>query len=81
MKVHQPKLSELLSIEVNPTVTHEIVLRKAACMVAGRPVRELVGSYYAERGGSGRITAVEHSPEVAGSLARAGALSFETRRR
>jgi hypothetical protein len=49
--------------------------------VAGRPVRELVGSYYAERGGSGRITAVEHSPEVAGSLSRARVLSFETRRR
>jgi hypothetical protein len=44
-------------------------------------VRELVGSYYAERGGSGRITAVEHSPEVAGSLSRARVLSFETRRR
>ena len=47
--------------------------------VAGRPVAELVGSYYAERGGSGTVAAREYSSEVAGSLSRAEALSFETR--
>jgi hypothetical protein len=49
--------------------------------IAGRPVTELVGSYYAERGGSGRIIASEYSPDVAGSLLQAEALSFETRGR
>jgi SMODS-associating 2TM, beta-strand rich effector domain len=44
---------------------------QGACQlaVAGRPVKELSGSYYAERGGKGKIDAREYSPSVAGSLA------------
>lgn len=44
--------------------------------VAGRPVVELVGSYYAERGGKGMIAARDFSPRLAGSLAEAERLSF-----
>jgi hypothetical protein len=47
--------------------------------VAGRPVDELVGSYYAERGGKGSIDAREYSPRVAGSLAEAEGLALSTR--
>lgn len=47
--------------------------------VAGRPVTQLSGSYYSERGGCGTITASEYSPQVAGSLANAEALSFRPR--
>ena len=56
---------------------------EGACqlVVADRPVRELTGSYYAERGGKGRIDAREFSPRVAGSLAQAEALGFERRGR
>jgi hypothetical protein len=47
--------------------------------VAGRPVRELVGSYYAERGGKGEIDAREYSPRLAGSLAEAKGLALSLR--
>jgi len=43
---------------------------EGACQLAvsGRPVNELSGSYYAERGGRGTIQAGEYSSKVAGSL-------------
>lgn len=47
--------------------------------VAGRPVRELSGSYYAERGGKGKICADVYSPRLAGSLGDAERLDFHRR--
>lgn len=47
--------------------------------VAGRPVRELSGSYYAERGGKGKIRADVYSPRLAGSLGDAERLDFQSR--
>lgn len=44
--------------------------------VVGRPVRELSGSYYAERGGKGTISIFEHAAEVAGSVAQAEGLTY-----
>jgi hypothetical protein len=44
--------------------------------VVGRPVRELSGSYYAERGGKGTISLFEHASEVAGSVAQAKGLTY-----
>jgi SMODS-associating 2TM, beta-strand rich effector domain len=51
---------------------------QGACQlaVAGRPVKELAGSYYAERGGKGKIDAREYSPSVAGSLPAAKSLTY-----
>lgn len=45
--------------------------------VAGRPVRELSGSYFSERGGRGRISLTAHSPEFSGTLAEAERLGLE----
>lgn len=47
--------------------------------VAGRPVIQLSGSYYSERGGSGTIVLDAHSPKLAGSLGEAERLDFQHR--
>lgn len=54
---------------------------QGAChlQVAGRPVTELIGSYYAERGGKGTIETREYCSQVAGSLAQAEGLDYERR--
>lgn len=45
--------------------------------LVGRPVREIVGSYYAERGGKGKIQFDATSRKVAGSAAEASSLPFK----
>lgn len=47
--------------------------------VAGRPVATLSGSYYSERGGSGRINLPSYSPKLAGSLEQSRQLDFSER--
>jgi hypothetical protein len=44
--------------------------------VVGKPVTELSGSYYAERGGKGTISLFEHAVDVAGSVAHAESLTY-----
>lgn len=44
--------------------------------LVGRPVTEIVGSYYAERGGKGKITFDGHSQVVAGSAHSASELEY-----
>lgn len=47
--------------------------------LVGRPVTEIVGSYYAERGGKGKITFDGHSRHVAGSARAASELAYQDR--
>jgi SMODS-associating 2TM, beta-strand rich effector domain len=51
---------------------------EGACELAlvGRPVEEISGSYYAERGGKGTIRFDGYSAEVAGSADQASRMSF-----
>lgn len=46
--------------------------------LVGRPVTEIVGSYYAERGGKGKMTFDGYCPKVAGSAADAQGLEFRS---
>lgn len=43
----------------------------------GRPVREIKGSYYSERGGKGKIELTRHSPRTAASSRQAKALKYQ----
>lgn len=51
---------------------------EGACDLAlvGRPVEEISGSYYAERGGRGTMTFDGHSPKVAGSAGQAERFTY-----
>ncbi len=51
---------------------------QGACDLAivGRPVQEISGSYYSERGGKGTMTFDGHSRKLAGSAADAGRLRY-----
>jgi hypothetical protein len=44
--------------------------------VSGRPVRQIEGSYYSERGGKGTICLTKYSRALAGSLSEAQALQY-----